>query len=197
MARAGHSGTVVGSAVVIREKYYWPDLQLNIWTIVMLATSGLILGVNAQFMQIQSAMGLGTPWYVAHPLSPCLHTNIQQQDHALRRHSRRPRHLIHHHRNRLHRATPPPARNHDAALLHPTRALHRRHHRDRDPTFRGPEYQQPVQYVRVQQRVRGREYEYTGVVAAEEYMSELASRVCVLDYWDGVFGVDDGHGESG
>jgi hypothetical protein len=65
MARAGHSGTVVGSAVVVREKYYWPDLQLNIWTIVMLATAGLILGVNAQFMQIQSRMGLGTPWYVS------------------------------------------------------------------------------------------------------------------------------------
>jgi hypothetical protein len=63
MARAGHSGTVVGSAVVVREKYYWPDLQLNIWTIVMLATASLILGVNAQFMQIQNAMGLGTPWY--------------------------------------------------------------------------------------------------------------------------------------
>lgn len=64
MARAGHSGTVVGSAVVVREKYYWPDLQLNIWTIVMLATAGTILGVNAQFMQIQDRMGLGTPWYV-------------------------------------------------------------------------------------------------------------------------------------
>jgi len=64
MARAGHSGTVVGSAVVVREKYYWPDLQLNIWTIVMLATAGTILGVNAEFMQIQDRMGLGTPWYV-------------------------------------------------------------------------------------------------------------------------------------
>ncbi|KAL5113935.1 hypothetical protein ACEQ8H_008184 [Pleosporales sp. CAS-2024a] len=62
MARAGHSGTVVGSAVVVREKYYWPDLQLNIWTIVMVVTAGLILGVNAQFMQIQSQMNLGTPW---------------------------------------------------------------------------------------------------------------------------------------
>jgi hypothetical protein len=69
MARAGHSGTVVGSAVVIRQKYYWPDLQLNIWTIVMLVTAGLILGVNAQFMQIQDTMGLGTPWYVFHTLT--------------------------------------------------------------------------------------------------------------------------------
>jgi hypothetical protein len=64
MARAGHSGTVVGSAIVVRQKYYWPDLQLNIWTIVMLATAGTILGVNAEFMQIQDKMGLGTPWYV-------------------------------------------------------------------------------------------------------------------------------------
>ena len=80
MARAGHSGTVVGSAVVVREKYYWPDLQLNIWTIVMLATAGLILGVNAQFMAIQSQMGLGTPWYVTplmFPSSPtCLLSSL-------------------------------------------------------------------------------------------------------------------------
>ncbi|KAL6709573.1 hypothetical protein ACN47E_001508 [Coniothyrium glycines] len=62
MARPGHSATVVGSAVVIREKYFWPDLQLNIWTIVMLATASLILGINAQFMQIQDRMGLATPW---------------------------------------------------------------------------------------------------------------------------------------
>jgi hypothetical protein len=68
MARAGHSGTVVGSAVIVREKYFWPDLQLNIWTIVMLATAGTILGVNAQFMQIQERMGLGVPWYVTFPL---------------------------------------------------------------------------------------------------------------------------------
>ncbi|KAF1843662.1 uncharacterized protein K460DRAFT_149324 [Cucurbitaria berberidis CBS 394.84] len=62
MARGGHSGTIVGSAIVVREKYYWPDLQLNIWTIVMLATAGTILGVNAQFMQIQDRMDLGIPW---------------------------------------------------------------------------------------------------------------------------------------
>jgi uncharacterized membrane protein len=54
--------TVVGSAVVVREKYYWPDAQLNIWTIIMLVTAGLILGVSAQFMSIQNTMRLGTPW---------------------------------------------------------------------------------------------------------------------------------------
>ncbi|KAF2758289.1 hypothetical protein EJ05DRAFT_538500 [Pseudovirgaria hyperparasitica] len=54
--------SVVGRAVVVREKYYWPDIQLNVWTIVMLATAGTILGVNASFWQIQNQMNLGVPW---------------------------------------------------------------------------------------------------------------------------------------
>jgi hypothetical protein len=54
--------TVVGSAVVVRQKYYWPDAQLNIWTIIMLAVAGTILGVFAEFMTIQSQMRLPSPW---------------------------------------------------------------------------------------------------------------------------------------
>jgi len=54
--------TVVGSAVVVRERYYWPDAQLNIWTIIMLVTAGTILGINAQFMQQQSTLRQPTPW---------------------------------------------------------------------------------------------------------------------------------------
>lgn len=52
----------IEEAVVIRSKYVWPDLQLQGWNIVVLAGSGLILGVFADFMQIQSRMGLETPW---------------------------------------------------------------------------------------------------------------------------------------
>ncbi|KAF2702637.1 hypothetical protein K504DRAFT_394071 [Pleomassaria siparia CBS 279.74] len=55
-------GTVVGSAVVVRQKYFWPDVQLNIWTIIMLATAGTILGIFAEFMAIQSQMRLPSPW---------------------------------------------------------------------------------------------------------------------------------------
>ncbi|KAF2738313.1 hypothetical protein EJ04DRAFT_532530 [Polyplosphaeria fusca] len=54
--------TVVGSAVVVRQKYYWPDAQLNLWMIIMLATAGTILGVFAEFMVIQSQTKQGTPW---------------------------------------------------------------------------------------------------------------------------------------
>ncbi|KAF2200632.1 hypothetical protein GQ43DRAFT_373405 [Delitschia confertaspora ATCC 74209] len=52
----------VGSAVVVRQKYFWPDAQLNIWTIIMLTTASTVLGINAEFMQIQSQMRLPTPW---------------------------------------------------------------------------------------------------------------------------------------
>ncbi|KAF2001009.1 hypothetical protein P154DRAFT_575392 [Amniculicola lignicola CBS 123094] len=54
--------TVVGSALVVREKYFWPDAQLNVWTIVMLATGGTILGINAQFLVIQDHLRLRSPW---------------------------------------------------------------------------------------------------------------------------------------
>ncbi|KAF2086311.1 hypothetical protein K490DRAFT_44421 [Saccharata proteae CBS 121410] len=54
--------TVVGEAVVVREKYYWPDVQLNIWTIIMLATAGTILGVFANFIMIQDTFRAGIPW---------------------------------------------------------------------------------------------------------------------------------------
>lgn len=57
-------GTVVGSAVIVREKYFWPDAQLNFWTIVMLATAGTILGVFAEFLVIQNRMRQEIPWYL-------------------------------------------------------------------------------------------------------------------------------------
>ncbi|KAJ4291112.1 hypothetical protein N0V90_010310 [Kalmusia sp. IMI 367209] len=56
--------TVVGSAVVVREKYFWPDAQLNFWTIVMLATAGTILGVFAEFLVIQNRMRQNVPWII-------------------------------------------------------------------------------------------------------------------------------------
>lgn len=54
--------TVVGEAVVVREKYYWPDALLNLWTLVMLVTAATILGIFSQFTYIQNQMDLGVPW---------------------------------------------------------------------------------------------------------------------------------------
>ncbi|KAF2121967.1 hypothetical protein BDV96DRAFT_562727 [Lophiotrema nucula] len=61
--------TVVGSAVVVRQKYYWPDAQLNLWTIIMLVTASTILGISAEFMSIQSQMRLDTPWIFPYGVS--------------------------------------------------------------------------------------------------------------------------------
>jgi len=54
--------TVVGEAVVVRERYYWPDAQLNFWTIIMLVTASTILGINATFMSDQNTLRQPTPW---------------------------------------------------------------------------------------------------------------------------------------
>ncbi|KAF1988269.1 hypothetical protein K402DRAFT_312548, partial [Aulographum hederae CBS 113979] len=48
--------------VIVREKYFWPDAQLNLWTIIILAAAGTILGVFATFVEIQNRMDLNVPW---------------------------------------------------------------------------------------------------------------------------------------
>ncbi|KAJ5648219.1 hypothetical protein N7490_004591 [Penicillium lividum] len=45
----------------VRLNYHWPEIQLNIWLIVVLAGSATCLGIFAWFMTVQSAMELGTP----------------------------------------------------------------------------------------------------------------------------------------
>ncbi|MCJ1256707.1 hypothetical protein MMC24_004531 [Lignoscripta atroalba] len=47
-----------------RRKYHWPEAQLNIWIIIMLAASATCLGVFANFMTIQQQLRVGIPWFV-------------------------------------------------------------------------------------------------------------------------------------
>lgn len=52
-------------AIIRREsrlRYHWPEIQLNIWLIVVLSGSATCLGIFAWFMIVQSQMDLGTPW---------------------------------------------------------------------------------------------------------------------------------------
>lgn len=44
-------------------KYHWPAIQLNLWMLFMLVASSAILGIFANFVQIQGQLGLGVPWY--------------------------------------------------------------------------------------------------------------------------------------
>ncbi|KXT10562.1 hypothetical protein AC579_1804 [Pseudocercospora musae] len=49
--------------VIVRQSYYWPDWQLNVWIIIMLAAGGVLVGVFASFVVVQSHLGhLGIPW---------------------------------------------------------------------------------------------------------------------------------------
>lgn len=71
--------SVVGRGVVLRQSYFWPENQLNIWNILVLASGGTVLGVFAEFMQIQNRMRIGTPWYVLNSPSLPLGFRIHAQ----------------------------------------------------------------------------------------------------------------------
>ncbi|KAJ6167810.1 hypothetical protein N7497_000653 [Penicillium chrysogenum] len=45
-----------------RRRYHWPELQLNIWIMVVLSCSATCLGIFSWFIVVQSQMHLGTPW---------------------------------------------------------------------------------------------------------------------------------------
>ncbi|KAH8426958.1 uncharacterized protein KD926_007207 [Aspergillus affinis] len=45
-----------------RRRYHWPELQLNIWIIIVLAASAICLGIFSWFMVVQSELELGIPW---------------------------------------------------------------------------------------------------------------------------------------
>lgn len=47
---------------IVRLNYHWPEIQLNIWLIVVLSGSATCLGIFSWFMVVQNQMALGTPW---------------------------------------------------------------------------------------------------------------------------------------
>lgn len=46
-----------------RRRYQWPEFQLNVWLLVVLAGSATCTGVFAWFIAVQSQLNLGVPWY--------------------------------------------------------------------------------------------------------------------------------------
>jgi hypothetical protein len=45
-----------------KRRYEWPELQLNIWIVIVLVGSSVNLGVFSWFMTVQTQMMLGIPW---------------------------------------------------------------------------------------------------------------------------------------
>lgn len=56
-------------AIETRRKYHWPEAQLNLWMLVMLAASASELGFFTFFYTNQVQLELGIPWYASLSLS--------------------------------------------------------------------------------------------------------------------------------
>ncbi|EIT76560.1 hypothetical protein BDV35DRAFT_384556 [Aspergillus flavus] len=50
------------AVVYRRRRYHWPELQLNIWILIVLSASAICMGIFAWLVSVQSEMRLGTPW---------------------------------------------------------------------------------------------------------------------------------------
>ncbi|KAG5938321.1 hypothetical protein E4U59_003861 [Claviceps monticola] len=61
--RSGSSVAYAPRAVSRVRTYNWPPLQLNFWILIMLLSSATVVGVFANFVQIQLQLGLPIPWY--------------------------------------------------------------------------------------------------------------------------------------
>lgn len=45
-----------------RRRYHWPELQLNLWILIVLSGSATCLGIFAWFIVVQMQLELGIPW---------------------------------------------------------------------------------------------------------------------------------------
>ena len=48
-----------------RRRYQWPEVQLNLWILIILSASATVLGIFAWFITVQNQLQIGTPWYAA------------------------------------------------------------------------------------------------------------------------------------
>ena len=62
-------------------RYRWPELQLNIWLLIVLSSSAICLGIFAWLLAVQTQLQLAVPWYyILHsPLPPFPCVIIQKQ----------------------------------------------------------------------------------------------------------------------
>ena len=75
-----------------RRRYRWPEVQLNLWILVILASAGTVLGIFAWFITVQEQLEVGIPWYVSRlpatsaPAQDALLTICTQALHIRNRH---------------------------------------------------------------------------------------------------------------
>ncbi|KAI4234616.1 MAG: hypothetical protein L6R40_006700 [Gallowayella cf. fulva] len=52
-----------------RRKYQWPEAQLNLWLVIMIIASSVILGVFSYLTSVQNSLKLGIPWILPYMIS--------------------------------------------------------------------------------------------------------------------------------
>lgn len=52
----------MAETIVVRKRYRWPEVQLNIWVILFLASSAVITGIFGYFITVQQQLQDGIPW---------------------------------------------------------------------------------------------------------------------------------------
>ncbi|MCJ1457013.1 hypothetical protein MMC28_007379 [Mycoblastus sanguinarius] len=45
-----------------KRKYVWPEAQLNLWLVVMIAAGATLIGIFTYFMTVQSRFHVNSPW---------------------------------------------------------------------------------------------------------------------------------------
>lgn len=164
-----------------RRRYHWPEVQLNLWILIILAAAATDLGIFAWFITVQQQMKIGIPWYAFIQIPSVtlkLTTFLSQALHI-------------HHRHRLPNSTlpppdphprlPPPThpRHHPPGQLHPLRAVADRPHRNRHPTLRRRQRQRQLPALRLEPGVRRRQRGDAGVADAEQHLQLLEGGVRV------------------
>jgi hypothetical protein len=43
-------------------RYHWPEVQLNLWILIVLAAAATCLGIFAWFIVVQEQLRVGIPW---------------------------------------------------------------------------------------------------------------------------------------
>jgi hypothetical protein len=68
----------MATEIIYREtrRYQWPELQLNLWILLILTASATCLGIFSWFLVVQDQMLVGVPWYVWHSLPQLLRISL-------------------------------------------------------------------------------------------------------------------------
>jgi hypothetical protein len=205
MART--STTVSRERITTIRRYPWPENLLNYWTIIMLATGGLLTGVFASFMSIQSRMGLGTPWLFPYAVTVGSLTLffVILMIVLLAQKKLQPAWvllgsfilialflagLIETAVQLFGNVRPFPC-----PVLSPSSSLFSL--KDTGTNEKTGQRKHLLQPLRQQQQHPRRLHRYSGLVGTKQYLFAMGCRIRFLDYRSGLFGLDDGYGCSG